>query len=169
MIVLLLFFYAILFRFRYFIFALGNTLFKWWYMVYIWLSNGVNGIHFYRRMASYKRQRKPKGKSRMDNPETLETLSTQDTRRRQTKQKTQHRKLKRWTTRTSQNTGGELMCLQRVERSCHLEDTCHIIPIQDVLENTILNQIMFHFQNCWSPLCTYHSPKQKPVLVTHDS
>ena len=30
---------------------------------------------------------KPKGQSRMDNPEKLTTLCTQDTRRRQTKQK----------------------------------------------------------------------------------
>ena len=31
----------------------------------------------------------------MDNPEILETLGTQDTLLRQTKQKTQHRKLKK--------------------------------------------------------------------------
>ena len=35
----------------------------------------------------YKRQRKPKGKYRMDNPQKLATLGTQDTGRRQTKQK----------------------------------------------------------------------------------
>ena len=37
-----------------------------------------------------KRQRKLNGKSRMDNPEKLTILGTQDTRRRQAKQKTQH-------------------------------------------------------------------------------
>ena len=36
-----------------------------------------------------------KERSRMDNPDKLATLGTQDTGRGQTKQKTQHRKLKR--------------------------------------------------------------------------
>jgi hypothetical protein len=40
-------------------------------------------------------ERKPKWQSRMDNPEKLATLGTQDTGQSQTKQKTQHRKLKR--------------------------------------------------------------------------
>ena len=42
-----------------------------------------------------KRYRKPKGQSRIDNPEKLATLVTQDTGGRQTKQKTQQRKLKK--------------------------------------------------------------------------
>jgi len=42
------------------------------------------------------------GQSRMDNPEKLAALGTQDKGRRQTKQKTQHRKLKRWVTRPHQ-------------------------------------------------------------------
>ena len=43
----------------------------------------------------YKYKRKPKGQPRMDNPELLATLGTQDKGQRQTKQKTFHRKLKR--------------------------------------------------------------------------
>ena len=37
-----------------------------------------------------KRDTKQKGQSRMDNPETLATLGTQDTKQRQTKQQKQH-------------------------------------------------------------------------------
>ena len=44
----------------------------------------------YTEVVLYKCQRKPKGQSRIDNPEKLATLDTQDTGRRQTKQKTQH-------------------------------------------------------------------------------
>jgi len=40
-----------------------------------------------------------RGQWRMDNPEKLTTSGTHDTGRRQTKQKPQHRKLKRWATR----------------------------------------------------------------------
>ena len=40
----------------------------------------------------------------MDNPEKLATLGTQDKGRKQTKKNTQHRKLKRRTTRTSLKT-----------------------------------------------------------------
>jgi len=36
----------------------------------------------------------------MDNPETPTTLGTHNTKRKQTKQKTQHRKIQRWATRT---------------------------------------------------------------------
>jgi len=48
----------------------------------------------------------------MDNPETQATLSTRDTGRRQTKHKdtTQHRKLKRWATRTPSKTGDDHRC-----------------------------------------------------------
>ena len=37
-----------------------------------------------------KRKRKPKGQLRMENPEKLAALGTQDTKRRKTKQKTSH-------------------------------------------------------------------------------
>jgi hypothetical protein len=43
----------------------------------------------------------------MVNPETLTTLGKQNTGRRQTKQNTQYRKLKRRATRTSPTIGGE--------------------------------------------------------------
>ena len=43
-----------------------------------------------------KRQRKPKGKSRMENLETLATLGTQDTGRRQIKHKNTTQKTKKW-------------------------------------------------------------------------
>jgi len=51
----------------------------------------------------------------MENPETLATLGTHDTGRRQTKQKTHHRKLKRWATPTPSN-----MWPRRVGSSCLL-------------------------------------------------
>ena len=41
-------------------------------------------------------------------------MDTQDTARRQTKQKTQHRKLKRWTTRDPPKLGAEPRCSQRL-------------------------------------------------------
>ena len=43
----------------------------------------------------------------MDNPEKLATLGTSDTGGRQTKQKTQHRKLKRRATQIPPKTGSE--------------------------------------------------------------
>jgi hypothetical protein len=42
-------------------------------------------------LAFNKRESNPKWQSRMDNPEKLETLGTQETGRQQTKQKTENR------------------------------------------------------------------------------
>jgi hypothetical protein len=48
------------------------------------------------RQTHWVHKTKPNAQSRWDNPEKpANTLGTQDTDRRQTKQKTQHRKLKR--------------------------------------------------------------------------
>jgi len=59
----------------------------------------------------------------MDNPEKLATLGAQDTGWRQTKQKLQHRKLKRWAPKT----GREPRCSQRVNSSWLLQDTRHVL------------------------------------------
>ena len=53
-----------------------------------------------------KRWGKPKGQSKMDNPETLATLSRQEIGRRQTKKTPQNRNLKRSATRTPINNPG---------------------------------------------------------------
>ena len=52
---------------------------------------------------------KPKGKSKMDNPETWAMLGTQDTVEIQTKQKSQNTKLKGCTTRTPLKTKSRRM------------------------------------------------------------
>ena len=62
----------------------------------------------------------------MDNPEKLATLGTQDTWRRQTKRKTQHRKLKRWAIRA--------LPKRRARSSCLSQDTRHVTHI--VIWNT---------------------------------
>ena len=63
------------------------------------------------------------------NPQILVTLDTQDTARRQTKQKSQHRKLKRWTTRDPPKLGGEPRCSQRlgVSVSCKSKTNCRAL------------------------------------------
>ena len=65
----------------------------------------------------------------IDNQQRLATLDTQDTARRQTKQKSQHRKLKRWTTRDPPNLGGKPRCSQRlgVSVSCKSKTNCRAL------------------------------------------
>ena len=52
------------------------------------------GRYKYVKQRLNKRQRTPKVQPRMNNPEKMATLCTQDKEGGQTKQKTQHRKLK---------------------------------------------------------------------------
>jgi len=61
----------------------------------------------------------------MDNPETLATLGTQETGWGQKKSthttqgKTQHRKLKKWATRTPPKTRDEPRCSRKVSSFCY--------------------------------------------------
>jgi len=68
----------------------------------------------------------------MDNPEKLVTLGTKDTGRRQTKQKTQHRKLKRRVTRTPTKTWGEPRHLQKASIPFLRQNTRHVTHIVDM-------------------------------------
>ena len=54
----------------------------------------------------YKYKRKPKGQPRMDNPELLATLGTQDKGQRQTKQKSLSKKTKKMSNTDHTNTRG---------------------------------------------------------------
>jgi hypothetical protein len=58
-------------------------------------------------MSVYKRQRKPKGQSRMDNPDTLVTLGTQDEGKKKTNKKKNNNK-----TTTKNNNTEKLKDLQ---------------------------------------------------------
>ena len=80
-------------------------------------------------MSVYKRQRKPKGQSRMDNPEKLVTLGTQDEdkkknnktiNKKKQKKRQQHRKVKRFATPIPTIIGGEPKWSRRVSSSCLL-------------------------------------------------
>jgi hypothetical protein len=85
-------------------------------------------------MSVYKRQRKPKGQSRKDNPDTLVTLGTKDEGKKKTnKKKTttkqqqqknnkkqQYRKVKRFATPIPIKIGGEPKWSRRVSSSCLL-------------------------------------------------
>jgi hypothetical protein len=82
---------------------------------YSFWSPSINGLMFYELIIYWfvlsethflsksmnKHWRKPKRRSRMNNPEKLAISARQDTWRRQIMQNTQHTKPKRWVTRTS--------------------------------------------------------------------
>ena len=62
----------------------------------------------------------------MYNPEKLSSFDTQDTGRGQTKQKSQHRKLKIWATRTPPKTRGKPRGSRRSNSPCLPQDTHHV-------------------------------------------
>jgi hypothetical protein len=67
----------------------------------------------------------------IDNLQILATLDTQDTARRQTKQKTQHRKQKRRTTRDPPAPGGEPRCSKRLGVSVSCKSKTNFRALRD--------------------------------------
>jgi hypothetical protein len=63
------------------------------------------------------RENHPKGQSRMDNPEKLATVGTQDTERRQIKHKNTTQKAKKMSNTDIPKTGSDLMCSRRISSS----------------------------------------------------
>ena len=78
-----------------------------------------NVLNVYSTVAIKLRENR-RGYLLIDNPQILATLDTQDTARRQTKQKTQQRNLKRWTTRDPPNTRGWIQVLKNISCYCLL-------------------------------------------------
>jgi len=62
----------------------------------------------------------------MDNPESLTTLDTQDTGRRQ---KTLHRKLRGWATRITSKTGSESRCWRNGSSFYFLQEALLVICV----------------------------------------
>ena len=87
-----------------------------------------NVLNIYSTVAMQFRENR-RGYLIIDNPQILATLDTQDTARRQTKQKSQHRKLKRWTIREPPKLEGAPRCSQRlgVSVSCKSKTNCRAL------------------------------------------
>ena len=91
----------------------------------------------------------------MDNPETLTTLGTHDTGRRQTYQKPQHRKLKRWASRTQPKIDG-IMSISGLSVLLEMRKCGYWFPVDKLLskkKNTV---------NKNTPLTSYHRTQNRP-------
>ena len=97
----------------------------------------------------------------IDHPQILATLDTQDTARTQTKQKSQHRKVKRWATWDPPKLRGEPRCSQRLGVSVSCKSKTNFRALK---ENWIV--IWLKQSNFISNAGSLHRPDQEEFETT---
>jgi hypothetical protein len=110
---------------------------------FVYKKTSNNKFIFHCKIYIY--QRKPKGQPRMDNPELLAILGTQDKEQRQTKQKSLSKKTKKMSNTNHTNTRGRTQVLARVGHFLSLvrHPSCYSY-IQDVLDTTMASKHTQH-------------------------